>query len=155
MPALAGLSQPQFAQAFALLVESAQVHPDARLRRRRRATASLALNEVLLDEAHATTTSVRFLAAPALGSGVFVSHPEQLVAARHCASSTAPTSMRFATSSGRQFKAQDKRLAKDGQAIQGEAENLAELERRIRGFIAERLPLLRSLGVVEGPLDAA
>jgi hypothetical protein len=76
LPALADLSPSQLAQALSVLVESTQVHSTQEGDAAR--GASNALNDVLLDEAR-HDDSISFLAAPLLGSGFFVSHPEQLL----------------------------------------------------------------------------
>jgi hypothetical protein len=41
-----------------------------------------------------------------------------------------------------------RRLVKDGEVIKDKAANAAELELRIRRFTAEKLPVMRGLGVV-------
>ena len=91
--------------------------------------------------------SIRFLAAPVLGSGFFVAHPEQLLllALREFDASQVGAIRDFVWA---KFKAKDQRLVKDGQQIEAEADNLVELERRVRNFLQHRLPLLRRLGVV-------
>ena len=146
LPALAGLPSEQLAQTLALFVESGQVHP---MREDRAAwPASQVLNELLIAEA-LHDDSVRFLAAPAIGSGVFVAHGEQLVlnAVREHGSGSVAAVRDFVWA---QLKAQNKRLVKDGRPIEGEADNLVETERRVGYFLDQRLPLFRRLGVIAG-----
>jgi hypothetical protein len=48
------------------------------------------------------------------------------------------------------IKARDQRVLKDGTLLESEADNVAEVERRVGQFFEQRLPLLRSFGVVRG-----
>ncbi len=147
LPALAGVPPLQLAQAGALLVESGQVHPI--LEGGAGQPASHALNDLLTEEARGGE-SMRFLAAPALGSAVYIADPEQLLllALREVGSDRVDAIRDFAWV---QFKALNKRLVKEGRTLEGEADNLAELERWVRRFLDRRLPLLRRLGVAAGP----
>lgn len=147
LPELARVPPEQLAQTLALLVESGQLHPmresaDAK-------SASLALNAILLDEARGDE-SVRFLAAPALGSGVHVAHAEQLVllAVRELGSDSVAAVRDCVWA---QLKAQNRRLLKEGRPLDSDADNLAEMELRVGQFLAHRLPLLRRLGAVAEP----
>ncbi|MGZ5266795.1 MAG: class I SAM-dependent methyltransferase [Caldimonas sp.] len=144
LPSLARVPPEQLAQTLALLVESGQLHPMRESAAGR--AASLALNELLLDEARGDQ-SVRFLAAPALGSGVHVAHAEQLVllAVRELGSDSL-AAVRDAVWA--QLKGQNRRLLKEGRPLESDADNLAEMERRVGQFLTHRLPLLRRLGVV-------
>ncbi|HWK82702.1 MAG TPA: methyltransferase regulatory domain-containing protein [Caldimonas sp.] len=150
LPAFAEVPPLQIAQGLALLVESAQAHPMLEEDGGAARSASLALNDLLVEEAQGGDDSMRFLAAPALGSGVFVTHSEQLLlsAMREVGSDSVEA---IRDSTWAQFKAQDKRIVKDGRPLDGDADNLAELEPRVRSFLEHRLPLLRRLGVVAGP----
>lgn len=150
LPAFAGLPPEQLAQTLSLLVESGQVHPMREGGAGR--SASQALNDLLIDEAR-RDDAVRFLAAPTLGSGVHVAHAEQLVlvALRDLGSDSVAGVRDFVWA---QLKAQNKRLLRDGRPLDGDADNLAEVERRVCGFLDHRLPLLRRLGVVAGPPGA-
>ncbi|MGZ5893642.1 MAG: methyltransferase, partial [Caldimonas sp.] len=47
-----------------------------------------------------------------------------------------------------QLKGQNRRLLKEGRPLESDADNLAEMERRVGQFLTHRLPLLRRLGVV-------
>jgi SAM-dependent methyltransferase len=144
VPALAEVPPLQLAQALALLVESGQVHPMADGGAGQ--SAAHALNGLLIEEARGDD-SMQFLAAPALGSGVFVAHPEQLLllALREVGSDRVDAIRDFVWA---QLKAQDKCLIKEGRPLEGDADNLAELERRVRSVLDRRLPLLRRLGVI-------
>ena len=147
LPALAQLAPEQLAQALSLLVESGQIHPmrDSAAGR----SASLALNNLLLDEARGED-SVRFLAAPALGSATRVAHAEQLVllAIRELGSDNVAAVRDLVWT---QLKAQNRRLLREGRPLESDADNLAETERRIGQFFEYRLPLLRRQGVVADP----
>ncbi len=146
LPALAGVPPEQLAQALSLLVESGQLHP-----MREGAAghaASQALNALLIDESQ-RDDSVRYLAAPALGSAVFVGHAEQLslLALRELGSDNAAALRDFVWA---RIKAQNKRVMKDGKPLESDADNLAQVEWQIGEFLDRRLPLLRRLGVVAG-----
>ena len=143
MPALAGLSQPQFAQAFALLVESAQVHPalDSGAGPRDGVTRAQRGAARRSDERRPDALSRR--AGPRFRGLRLAPRATVLLALREFDRTDIDAIRDFVWG---QFKTQKKRLAKDGQAIQGDAENLAELERRIRGFIARAAALAAQLG---------
>ena len=144
LPALAAVPSEQLTQTLSLLVESGQLHP---MRESRAAyPASHVLNDLLIDAAQRDDT-VRYLAAPAVGSALFVAHAEQLVLlARREQGSESVAGLR--DSVWARLKSLNKRLLKEGQPLTTEAENIAEVERRVEGFLAHRLPLLRRLGVV-------
>ncbi|MEO8524420.1 MAG: class I SAM-dependent methyltransferase [Caldimonas sp.] len=144
LPALAGLPSELLAQTLAFFVESGQIHP---MREDGAAdSAARALNGLLIAEA-LRDDSVRYLAAPAIGSGVFVAHGEQLVlnAVREHGSENVAAVRDFVWA---RLKAQNKRLINDGVPIESEADNLAETERRVGNFLDQRLPLLQRLGVI-------
>ena len=144
LPALAAVSPEQLAQTLSLLVESGQLHP------MREGTAgyaeSQALNALLIDESQ-RDDSVRYLAAPALGTAVFVGHAEQLslLGMREFGSDNAAALRDFVWA---RIKAQNKRVMKDGKALESDFDNLAQVELQIDQFLDRRLPLLRRLGVV-------
>ncbi|MBA2549084.1 MAG: methyltransferase regulatory domain-containing protein [Burkholderiaceae bacterium] len=145
MPALAGVAAWQVAQALSLLVESGQTHPmlgDGS----GNVDASRSLNQVLV-EAALLDDSMQFLSAPAIGSGSFVANPEQLIilALRSIKKPDARAVTEFVW---KRFKEQNKRLIKDGKRIEDDAENVAELETRVRDFMDVRMPLLKQLGVI-------
>ena len=133
----------QIAQALSLLVESGQAHPlvegDA-------GASAQALNGALLDDAP-LDESMQFLCAAALGSGAYVPNAEQLIlhALRQRQQGSAAELTQVVW---RHFKAQNKRLMRDGKRIEDEGENIKELEARVNDFLERRLPLLRRLGVV-------
>ncbi len=145
MPALAETQAWQVAQGLSLLVESGQTHPmlaDGG----GRADAAQSLNQVLVDSAP-MDDSMQFLSAGAIGSGAFVANPEQLIilAMRSIKKLDHRSITEFVW---KRFKEQNKRLIKDGKRIEDEAENIAELEVRVRGFMQQRLPVLKQLGVI-------
>ena len=144
LPALDALPAELLAQTLSLLVESGQLHP------MRESTVghpiSQTLNDLLIDEALGTDP-VHFLAAPALGSAVYVGHAEQLIlrAMRELGGdSVAALRDRVWTL----IKARDQRVLKDGKPLESDADNVAEVERRVGQFLEQRLPLLRSFGAV-------
>lgn len=144
LPAFDALPPEQLAQTLSLLVESGQLHP---MQEDRTAfAASRTINDLLIDESQ-RDDSVRFLAAPALGSAVHVSHAEQLVllALRDLGSEDV---VAVRDQVWARIKARNQRVIKDGQALELEADNVAEVERRVGQFLEHSLPLLRRLGVI-------
>ena len=144
LPGLTALPAELLAQTLSLLVESGQLHP------MRASTAghvaSHKLNDLLIEEAQGKEP-VHFLAAPLLGSAVYVGHAEQLIL----------LAMREVDGDGvgplrdqvwAWIKARDQRVLKDGNLLESEADNVSEVERRVGQFLEQRLPLLRSFGVV-------
>ncbi len=146
LPPVSGMPAWQVAQALSLLVESGQIHPLLESGEAE-PQAAQALNATLLEAAR-HDESMQFLAAPAIGSGVYVANAEQLVllAMKHLGTSDDVGALaRFVWPI---FKAQNRRMKKDGSVLESEAENVAELERRIAEFVRERYPVLRKLQVV-------
>ena len=134
----------QVAQALSLLVESGQIHPILETGDANPGPAQ-ALNAALIDAAR-HDDSMQFLAAPTIGSGVFVANAELLVLlAMRSVGSDIGAIVAFVWAI---FKAQGRRMKADGKVLDDEAANLAELERRITDFRRERLPILRALKVV-------
>ena len=52
------------------------------------------------------------------------------------------------------LRSQGVNMLRDGESLQGDAENLAELERHARSFFDKRLPVLQALGVVPNAAKA-
>jgi SAM-dependent methyltransferase len=146
LPEMRAMQGWQVAQALSLLVESGQIHPllesgDAE------PEAAQTLNATLLEAAR-HDESMQFLAAPAIGSGVYVANAEQLVLLGMKSLGNRDDVAALARFVWPIFKAQNRRMKKDGGVIEDEAENVAELERRIAEFLRERYPILRKLKVV-------
>ena len=146
LPPLSGMQAWQVAQALSLLVESGQIHPLLDSGEAEPLSAQ-ALNATLLEAAR-HDESMQFLAAPAIGSGVYVANAEQLVLLAMKNVGTSDDVAALARFVWPIFKAQNRRMKKDGNVVEGEGENLAELERRIAEFLRERYPILRKLKVV-------
>jgi SAM-dependent methyltransferase len=146
LPALAALPPELLAQTLSLLVESGQLHPMHESTAAH--SASHRLNDLLIEESRGKEP-VHFLAAPALASAVYVGQAEQLIllAMRELGSESvgAVRDQVWAW-----IKARDQRVLKDGTLLESEADNVAEVERRVGQFFEQRLPLLRSFGVVPG-----
>jgi SAM-dependent methyltransferase len=103
------------------------------------------LNARLLARAR-SSADVAHLASPVTGGGVPVGRIQQLFLAALVSGPAEPD--RLAESVWRILAAQGERMVKDGQRIDGAAENLAELARLAAEFIQHRLPVLRALEVV-------
>ena len=144
LPELVGLPAEQLAQTLSLLVESGQLHPTGR--GEVGYATSQALNDLLIEESQ-RDDAFRYLAAPALASALFVGHAEQvfLLALRELGSGNVAALRDLVWS---RLKAQNKRLLKDGQPLESEADNIAEVEWRVGQLLDHRLPLLRRLGVI-------
>ena len=91
---------------------------------------------------------MQFLAAPAIGWGAFVANPEQLVLLALREIDSAQTA-KIAAFVRPILKAQNKCMKREGQPLESDRENIAELERRVVEFVAERHPTLVKLKVVE------
>jgi hypothetical protein len=146
LPPLSGMQPWQVAQALSLLVESGQIHPLLDSGEAEPQSAQ-ALNATRLEAAR-HDESMQFLAAPAIGSGVYVANAEQLVLLAMKNVGTSEDVAALARFVWPIFKAQNRRMKKDGNVVEGEGENVAELERRIAEFVRERYPILRKLKVV-------
>lgn len=144
LPGLEALAPEQLVQTLALLVESGQLHPMHEGTAGH--AASQALNQLLIDESQ-REESFQYLAAPALGSAIFVGHVEQVLlrALRELGSDNRAA---LRDLSWARLKAQNKRLLRDGKPFESDADNIAEMEWRVAQFLERRLPLLRRLGVV-------
>lgn len=108
--------------------------------------ACLRLNAALEERAR-SSGDIAFLASPLVGGGVPVGRFEQLFllaleADRH-------TPEELAAFAWERIAAQDQRLLRDGVPLESPEDNLAELARQARDFLATRLPLLRGLGVTQ------
>jgi SAM-dependent methyltransferase len=146
LPELSAAPPWQVAQALSLLVESGQARPVLPPGAAHRAPAQ-ALNSLLIETAR-HDDSMQFLAAPAIGSGAFVAHPEQLVLLALREIDPAQTE-KIAAFVWPILKAQNKRMKREGQPLESDRENIAELERRVVEFVGERYPTLLKLKVVE------
>ncbi len=146
LPALAALPPELLAQTLSLLVESGQLHPMQEGIAGHR--TSQTLNDLLIEEAQGDN-AVHFLAAPALGSAVYVGRAEQLILLAMCELGSESVIV-LRDQVWAWIKARDQRVLKDGNLLEGEADNVAEVERRVGQFLDQRLPLLRQLGVLKG-----
>lgn len=140
-----GLTLPQLTEVVTLLVGNGSLQPaqdEAGTERARPAAARL--NAWLCDRAR-NTADVQFLASPVTGGGVHVPRFSQLFLA--AARDGEPDAARLARQAWRALAAQNQRIVKDGEALQTESANVAELERQADAFLAAQLPVLKALGV--------
>ncbi|TFW15654.1 class I SAM-dependent methyltransferase [Duganella callida] len=141
------ISLAQVQQAAIVLMEKGALavaqDDEAIARCRPRASA---LNRVLLEQARGGQ-AVQFLASPVLGGGVTVERIQQLFLLARVHGKGQPGEL--ADYAWALLKAQGQALVKDGATLQGDEQNLAELNVRAEAFSATRLPLLIALGVVD------
>jgi SAM-dependent methyltransferase len=107
--------------------------------------AALRLNASLVAKARSSAETAH-LASPVTGGGVPVGRIHQLFLAALASGPAEPD--RLAESVWRILSAQGERMVKDGQRIDGAAENQTELARLATDFIQHRLPALKALEVV-------
>ncbi|MGE5268216.1 MAG: class I SAM-dependent methyltransferase [Thiohalocapsa sp.] len=103
------------------------------------------LNRHILERAR-SSGDVNVLASPTTGGGVGVARFFQLFLLAREAGRKEPDEMaQFAWDI---LAAQGQRVAKDGKALETDAENLAELARQAREFADKRLPLFRAAQLI-------
>ncbi|WP_193171945.1 class I SAM-dependent methyltransferase [Nisaea nitritireducens] len=137
-----GVDFNQITQALQVLAGSGAVAPaqDKPAIQSARKTTKL-LNSELCRRAEAST-DVNHLASPVTGAGVQVNRFEQLfLRATELKEKDAPGYV------WRVLSAQGESILKDGKALEGEEENLAELRAQHDLFERKRLPVLKSLGI--------
>jgi hypothetical protein len=89
--------------------------------------------------------AISFLASPLAGGGVPVDRMQQLFLLALNDGKKDPK--QWAKTAWELLKAQGQRVVKDGKPIDGEAENIAEIEQRAAEFALKRLPVLKTLMV--------
>jgi len=135
------IDQPALMQAAMILVSTGDVAPalpEASEAERKRQTDRF--NASLLQRA-LVSGEISYLASPVIGSGVPVSRVEALM--------LLALQRKFdpARLVWQNLGPQGIRLVVEGKRLDTEAENLAELAKRSEQFKAERLPILRHLGI--------
>lgn len=142
LPALAGARDGALLQALTLLVGGRQIHPIARAGDR--SGSAVAFNRAILERLDLGEAPIH-LASVVTGTAVQVDFSDLLalraVARDETLAEAARNGWAVMARTGR-------RLIKDGQALQDEAANAAELTGRIAAFKRVKLPLLRDLGVI-------
>jgi SAM-dependent methyltransferase len=102
------------------------------------------LNRKLIEQARGGP-GVPFLASPVTGGALFVSRFQQLFLLALAQGKKLPSD--WADYAAALLKLQRQAILKGGVALQGDEENLAELQRQASAFDTERLPVLRALGI--------
>jgi len=144
LPQFAGARDGAVTQALILLVGSRQIHPvsvggaDA--------AAAIRFNRAALARAEFGEIPTQ-LAAALVGTGVRVDFAD-LMATNGVLQGLEDRPDETARLAWPLMARTGRRLLRDGQALQDQAGNEAELARRIAAFNGARLPLFRSLGVV-------
>jgi SAM-dependent methyltransferase len=143
LPNLAGLAEGALIQAITLLTGARQIHPlpefDAGFE------TATAFNRAVLART-AFDEHPHHLASGLTGTAVRVEFAE--LAALHAAATGQDDPAAAARQAWPQMARTGRRLLKDGQALADQGANEAELTRRISDFNRNRLPQLRSLGVI-------
>lgn len=103
------------------------------------------LNNHLLNGA-CNGSEISYLVSPLLGGGISASRIEQLLINAYI--NGEQTSAAMAKSAWSYLKELGQTLMKDGEAINEEDENLAEMQRYVELFVATRLPIFQALLVV-------
>jgi len=144
-PGCKQLRPGQFVHALRLLVSTGHLHLAQSEASIAAATPRCqALNALLLERAlHSDEGSV--LASPVTGSGVSVSHEQQLFL--HARAHARSTPEAWAAHAWSRLSALGLRLTREGKVLESASENLAQLSQNARVFATQELPLLRALGV--------
>ena len=108
--------------------------------RRKRSTERF--NRAIMQRAVASS-DIGNLASPVACSGVAVDRFEQMFLLAHSAKTPDPAGFVWG-----QLKKIGQRMIRDGKILETEAENLAELNEKIKVFTNRRLPVLKHLGLV-------
>ncbi|WBY03345.1 class I SAM-dependent methyltransferase [Ramlibacter tataouinensis] len=140
-----GITLAQLTEAVILLVGNGSLFPaqdEAGIARAR--PAAQRINAWLCSRAR-NAAEVQYLASPVTGGGVHVPRFSQLFLAAARDGNPAPAEL--ARQVWRTLAAQNQRIVKDGQALESETANVAELESQARTFVESQLPVLRALGI--------
>jgi SAM-dependent methyltransferase len=139
---IADLGWARITQALAVLVGAGHLQPCLPTAdESKRAQRTRAFNAAVVKRAEASA-DLQFLASPVTGGGVAVNRMEQLFLGGLAVKGGDPVAHTWAV-----LSSQSQSLLKDGQPLEGEEANLAELRQRFAEFIEKRLPVLKQLGV--------
>ena len=140
-----GLRENQVAQAIALLVSQAVLHPVQAPHRVQSSVESARRLNDRLAQALTQDARITVLASSLTGVGISVTLANQLFidAARR----GAKTPQEYAQSAWRAMEPQGIRLTLDGRQLETTRENLAELEKRAREYRSVSEPIYRRLGI--------
>lgn len=140
-PNVAKLGGPRIQQALAILAGAGHLQPSAPsklLKQARQQTR--AFNSVVMKRA-LSSSDLTTLASPVTGGGVTVDRFGQLFL---LAAAQGEEPVKFAWQALAKL---GQRLIKEGKTLGTEAENLTELDERLKAFNAKQRPVLQSLGV--------
>ncbi|WP_282092980.1 class I SAM-dependent methyltransferase [Epibacterium ulvae] len=110
-----------------------------------RVTQCAALNKVICKHAEDSET-LRFLASPVTGSGHEVDRFEQLFLLARSEGHETPDS--WAQLAWTILAPQGQRLLKEGEILEKDEDNIAELQYRAERFATQKLPVLQGLGIL-------
>lgn len=143
--ALPAISLPQLVTAGAVLVGSghaAPCHAESEVPRVRGTCEALNLH--LLERAR-TRDDIVHLASPVTGAGILVDRFQQLFLLARNRGCEQPAG--WAQYAWQLLTDQGQTLVKDGKPLETPEANLAELVVRANGFLQDRMPILRAVGV--------
>jgi SAM-dependent methyltransferase len=140
-----GVQLPQLIEAIKVLAGKGDVHlaqsETAAVASKKTASS---LNRHIIGQARGSAT-LSYLTSPLLGGAVPVERLQQLFLLAIADGAKAPAD--WAKAAWALLSSQGQRVMKDGKALEGDAENLAEIEIRAKEFADKRLPLLKTLMV--------
>ena len=140
------VSLSQIVQAAMLLSDCGHVSTvgevDAGASTREKADA---LNSYLLKKSR-SSGDIIYLASPVTAGGVNLNRPSQLFLAAYRSGENTPE--KLARNVWQVLLDQGERLVEDGKTLETEAENIVALSKQASLFLAERLPILKSLQIV-------
>jgi hypothetical protein len=106
---------------------------------------SRALNTHLMNSAR-SSSDIAFLASPVTGGGITVGRFEQLFALAVTQGKKQPAE--WAQAVWQILQVQGQKLVKEGQTLETDEQNIAELTSQAEAFAEKMLPVLRALGVI-------
>lgn len=140
------VSFPQVVQAALVLVGAgnmASVQSEAQVATAKQTSANL--NEALIDKAR-FSAEITFLASPVTGGGIAVNRFQQLFLLAIRNGKKQPQD--WAIEVWSVLSAQNKRLLKEGKALESAEDNVQELVSQAKDFAKKRLPILQTLEIV-------
>ena len=128
-------------QALVLLIGLGYVHPAVSDTLRKQRQKSTDAFNLAIKNLAVTREEMLYLASPLVGTGIAVNRIDQLfLLAKH--RKQEPCQFVWQV-----LVAQGKKLLKEGQVLETEAENLALIQTNLQEFEQERLPIFNRLGI--------
>jgi SAM-dependent methyltransferase len=147
IPALNGQGLANLAQIAAILTASGQAATYFASAGKVAAESAQRMNRVLASYVR-YGDEYQALCSPLLGNGISASYIERLVYLCLGQNVRDPDLAQVAKQAWQVMSSQGRRMIKDGKMVEGEADNLAELEVQIKPVLQHKLPLWRQLKVI-------